>query len=102
MLASAHKHANLTLKTFNCMSPVLHPKPNQEHVQTTESTQYPSCILDLSTFRGALLLFCYPLRCWHHVVLILSVLEQVTLATPYGDPGCLPLSCRKLGLWVQP
>jgi hypothetical protein len=39
------------------------------------------------------------------VMVILSVLRRVTLATPYGNPGCLPLSnptkCRKLGLQTR-
>jgi hypothetical protein len=76
----AQKHSNLTIFTFYCMSiiQVLHPKNQQEHARTTESTQY-SC--DLGTFRVALL-FCYAQM--NHVIVILSqVLGRVTLATPY-------------------
>jgi hypothetical protein len=39
-----HKHSNLTFFCFHGMSHVLIKKTHEEHVQTTESGQYPSCI----------------------------------------------------------
>jgi hypothetical protein len=65
--------------------------------------------IDLGAFWVALLI-CYPQRYWNVVIAILSeccdASRRVTLATPYGNPGCLPLSnptiCRKLGLHLFP
>jgi hypothetical protein len=60
--------------------------------------------IDHGKFRVALLV-CYPreskgVGTWDSDSVL--VLRRVTLATPYGNPGCLPLSnptkCRKLGL----
>jgi hypothetical protein len=54
------KHSNLTFVCFFCMSLLHHPKTHQEHVQTTESTQYSSSIRLTSVHFGKPCYFAIP------------------------------------------
>jgi hypothetical protein len=85
---------------FFLLHVVLHVQTHRGHVRATESTQYSRCIRLTLALGGLANLLSPKLLnlCGNDSV---EVLRHVTSATPYGNPGRLPLSnptkCRKLG-----
>jgi hypothetical protein len=82
----AQKHSNLTFCTFYSMYRAASEKSSRARTDNIINSVPKLYSLDLGTFRVALL-FCSSPK----VLATCDSDSRVTLATPYGNPECLPL-----------
>jgi hypothetical protein len=91
----AQKHSNLALFTFHCMSRASSENLSQARTDNIINLVPMLYLLDLDTFRVALL-FPYPQRFWHHVIVSLSKCWD---GSPWPRPTATPdvYPCPTLG-----